>query len=68
MLFFSADDVLRSTSIPDHFIHICTLHIVFRISIFYFSNGKIPAPINHIKLANIQNPVGFMKATVLSLA
>ena len=49
-------------------IHVCTLHFVFRISIFDFNNGKILAPINHIKSANIQNPVEFMKATVISLA
>ena len=68
MQLFSADDVFKSTSILDHFMHVCTWHFVFRISIFYFSNGKILAPINHMKSANIQNPVGIMKVTGICLA
>ena len=61
MLFFSAVDVSRATTIPAHFMHTCTFHFSHRISIFYFSNGKIASPMNHMELANVPNPVGFMK-------
>ena len=66
--FFTTDDVFSSKSILKLFIHTPTLHCVFRISIFYFGNGKIAAPTNHMKSANVPFPVGFMKATVIHLA
>ena len=60
--FFSVDDVSRSTTIPELFIHSSTLHFGFRISILYFINGEIATPINHIKKANVPILVGLMKA------
>ena len=61
--FFSADDVSSPITIPNLFIHASTLHFGFQISTFYFINGGVVAPINHMKLSNVQIPVGFMKAT-----
>ena len=66
--FFTTDDVFSSKSILKLFIHTRTLHCIFRILIFYFGNGKIAAPTNHMKSANVPFPVGFMKATVIYLA
>ena len=43
--FFSTNDVSSSTTKPEIFIHASTLHFGFRISIFYFSDGEIAAPI-----------------------
>ena len=68
MLFFTTDDVFSSRTILKLFIHPPTSHYVFRISIFYFGNGNIAAPTNHMKSANVPFPVGFMKATVIHLA
>ena len=61
--FFSADDVLSSTTITKLFIKASTLHFLYRISIFLFINGEIAAPINHMKSANVPKVERFMKAT-----
>ena len=66
--FFTTNDVLGSKTILKLFIHTPNSLRVFRISIFYFGNGKVVAPTNHMKSANIPFPVGFMKATVIYLA
>ena len=66
--FFSADDVLSSTTIPKLFIQASTLHFLFWISIFLFINGEVAVPINHMKLANVPKAESFMKATGISLA
>ena len=66
--FFSTNDVSSSTTKPENFIHASTLHFGFRISIFYFNDGKIAAPMNHMKSANVLIPIGFMKATGIYLA
>ena len=60
--FFPAHDVFSSTTVPELFIHSSTLYFGFRIWIFYFINGEIAAPINHMKRANVPIPVGLMKA------
>ena len=60
--FFSTHDVSSSTTIPKRFIHDSTLHFGFRISTFYFINGEIAAPINHMKWASVLIPVGLMQA------
>ena len=68
MLFLSANDVSSLTTIPVIFMHPSTLHFTFQILIFYFSNGKIAAPMNHMKSANVPIPVGLLKATAIHLA
>ena len=68
VLFFPVNDVSSSTTKPAIFIHASTLHFGFRISIFYFSDGKIAVPMNHMKSANVPIPVGFMKVTGIYLA
>ena len=41
--------LILDTSISTHFMDACSLHFLFRISIFYFSNGIIAAPITQRK-------------------
>ena len=66
--FFSADDILTSTTITKLFIKASNLHFLFRISIFLFINGEIAAQINHMKSANVPKAQSFMKATGIILA
>ena len=47
--FFSANDVSSSKALPELFMNTSTLHLGYRISIFYFIEGEIAAPINHMK-------------------
>ena len=66
-LFFSAGDVSSSTNIPELFMNVYTFHFLFRISVLLCSNGKIAASINHMKMASVAIPVGFIKATGIHL-
>ena len=61
--FFSANDVSSSNTIPELFMDASILHLGFRTSIFYFIDGEIAAPRNHMKWANVPIPVGLMKDT-----
>ena len=66
--YFSANDVLSSTTIPELFIHASTLHFLFWISICLFINGEIAAPINNMKSADVPKPESIMMATGIILA
>ena len=59
--YFSANDVSSSKTIPELSMDTSTLHLGFRISIIYFIDGEIVAPINHMKWATVPIPVGLMK-------
>ena len=65
---FSADDIISSTSIPEHFMHIRTFISYFENRYFISAMVKVVAPKKHMKSANIQNLVGFMTLTGIRLA
>ena len=50
------------------FMHVFTLHWLFRMSVLQFRKGEITAPVNHTKLTNVPIPVGYIKATGIYLA